>query len=177
MLKFNKTVKTQIIEAAISAKYKPLFEKAMRELSVAAREWAVKNSLHDLAIKSPPELLPFINSNSYVSLDNSKYIPDVYRLLNHDSRHISGVWFDDPVYTSNKYLPADFPQQLKVFAIVDECESTLSSLSSVVHSYTKAEKLFDDLPWIKEFYPNLPVTGTSLVASEQIAKLNEVMGS
>lgn len=40
-MKLNKTIKTQLVNAAIEAKYKDQHERYMRELTVAAREYAI----------------------------------------------------------------------------------------------------------------------------------------
>lgn len=158
MLKFNKTIKTQLINAAMTAKYKPRFEVAMRELSVAARKWAVENSLHNLAIKSPAELLPFIGSSSDIYFqDPNKGVEKVALYLGITGRYIRRVYFDDPVFTSGKSLPSDFPELLAVFAVVDECEATLITLSSVVRSYTNAKscsKIYHGLKSFILIYPS-----------------------
>lgn len=180
-IKLNKTIKNQIVEAAAEAKLKPIYEKAMNELTVAARKWQVGHSLHAEAMKCDPKLRNHIGATGYVHFEKSIHVRDDNLSMivrSSGSNYISGVRLDNPIYAPNgTCLPEDFPDYVKFKDIVSQIEKTYYEIKQTVHSYTKAEKMFEDLPWTKEFYPEQISTCTSLVAKETIDKLNEVMGA
>lgn len=69
MIKLNQSIKNRIISEAVKSKYRPLFEKARRELTIAGRDIAIANSLHNEAKKCSPELLRYIRSSYHIELE------------------------------------------------------------------------------------------------------------
>lgn len=66
----NKSVKANIVTQAISAKFKGEYEKAFRDVVVAARKFAITNSKHNefMALKLPTDMLLHINRESGLRL-------------------------------------------------------------------------------------------------------------
>lgn len=183
MIKLNQGIKNRIISEAVKSKYRPLFKKALLESTIAGRNIAIANSLHDEAKKCKPELLRHIHQVNRMSLQSDIYIEkDVIRLalLDSASRYVSSTEsFDEPVFAVLVHctLPESTPEYIALVKVVKEAHDFYNTIYAVIHSYSKAEKLFEDLPWTKEFYPDLPTKNTQLVDKQTIESINKVMQS
>lgn len=176
-MKLNKTIKTQLVNAAIEAKYKDQHERYMRELTVAAREYAIKNSHHEsLKSKLTNDELKHVRCRSYMDitvLRTGDYI------FNGDVTYFSTVDFDDPVYAyygSWEVKDEDLPQLAKFRQFVLDVLADTKQLQGVVGSYTTAKRLFEDLPWLKQYYPESEPTDTGLVDKATIDAINARFG-
>lgn len=142
-IKLNKTIKNQIVDAVVKSKFKPLYEKAERALCVAAREWAVRNSFHDEAMRCPTEFRTHISCDAYLRLETPIYF-DTYvsvLLTGNEQRQKRTVDIDDPVYAlKSRYIPDDLPARLELVKTVKDAFEFYKEVLNVVHSYTKAEK-------------------------------------
>lgn len=177
-MKLNKTIKTQLVNAAIEAKYKDQHERYMRELTVAAREYAVKNSHHEsLKSKLTNDELKYVERKSSLSFGNS-IETEGYQLGNRRA-WICNVSFDDPVYACYdcwEVKDEDLPQLAKFRQFVLDVLADTKQLQGVVGSYTTAKRLFEDLPFLKQYYPESEPTGTGLVDKATIDAINARFG-
>jgi hypothetical protein len=177
-MKLNKTIKTQLVNAAIEAKYKDQHERYMRELTVAAREYAIKNSHHEsLKSKLTSDELKYVDRKSSLNFNNS-IETEGYQF---ESRRawIYSVSFDDPVYAyygSWEVKDEDLPQLATFRQFVLDVVTDTKQLQGVVGSYTTAKRLFEDLPWLKQYYPESAPTGTGLVDKATIDAINARFG-
>lgn len=174
-MKFNKTIKTQMVNAAITDKFEKEFNKVKLELSKAVREMLIKTTNHESYIKKlTSEELGFVRCSTSATLRNSINVEKIPFTRNTRFSHIS---FDNVYGDDYTYLQDDDCKeisQLKDLAKLISDETT--QLSGVVHSYTKVKDLFEALPWIKKYYPEQIETGTSLVAKDVIDSINSKFG-
>lgn len=182
MIKLNQSIKNTIISEAVKSKYRPLFEKARRELTIAGRNIAIANSLHNEAKKCSPELLRHIGQTNRLSLSSDILIEkEVIRFALRDSISKNICYtesFDDPVFAAKHCsVPNSTPEYIALVKVIREAHDFYYTIYAVIHSYSKAEKLFEDLPWAKEFYPDLPTKNTQLVDKQTIDSINKVMQS
>lgn len=178
-IKLNKTIKNQIVLAALRATFKPQYEAAMRNLVVAARVWRVKNSLHDEAMKCSDELKRHIQTVNRVVFEHShRFIHLVvsFELQGKSRTYVDEVHLDDPVYASHGgYLPDDFPEYVALVKVIKEADDFYSTATAAIGAYTKAEKMFEDLQWTKTYYPEQISTCTALVDTATLERLNKVV--
>lgn len=181
MLKLNKTIRYQIAVAATKSKFLPLFEAAEKALVKAAHNHFVENSLHSDVMKLSKELLPFIQSTNHFRLYNSLRLTDVsFNILRGTgSQYLKYYQFNNPVFACDIHnVPEKFPEEIALIKVVKETDSFFKDVKSVLDTYTKAEKMFEDLPWTKEFYPyQTAFTGTMLVDIQTVEKINALMAA
>lgn len=173
-MKFNKTIKTRMINTAITDKFEKSYEQAVKKVEVAAREWLVENSLHNSIVsKLNSEELKYVQGTSSLPFNSSirtEFLPFI------NQRNNSQVNFS-PVYGADfYYLEDDLKELAELRELVKQAENELKELSSVVHSYTKVKDLFDALPWIKKHYPEQILTTGTMVAKDTIDSLNAKFG-
>lgn len=178
-MKLNKTIKTQLVNAAIEAKYKDQHERYMRELTVAAREYAIKNSHHEsLKSKLTNDELQHVSYKVRFNFDDVLRTDDY--IFNGDVTHVNSMVSDDPVYAyyGGYYLKdEDLPQLATFRQFVLDVVADTRQLQGVVGSYTTAKRLFEDLPWLKQYYPESEPTGTGLVDKATIDAINARFGN
>lgn len=178
-IKLNKTIKNQIVTEAIKSKFRPVYEKAVKELTVATRDEMVKNSMHQEVMELNPDLLRYVSSKNYCDVTHGRVFSSEIignLLTGRVSRYMCTLTFDNPVYACNCGINTDgLPQYKNLIKVIEQVESFYCDVTATIGSYTKAEKMFEDLPWTKEFYPEQISTCTGLVAKETIDKINEVM--
>lgn len=182
MIKLSQRIKNRIISEAVKSKYRPLFEKARRELTIAGRNIAIANSLHYEAKKCRPELLRHIGQTNRLSLQTDIGMENEVvgiALRDSNSRYIGYTEsFDDPVFAvKHCKVSNSTPEYITLVKVIKEAHDFYDTIYAVIHSYSKAEKLFEDLPWTKEFYPDLPTKNTQLVDKQTIDSINKVMQS
>lgn len=180
MIKLNQSIKNRIISEAVKSKYRPLFEKARRELTIAGRNIAIANSLHNEAKKCSPELLRCINQTNRLSLSSDILIEkDIvgFALCDSSSKRICYTEsFDDPVFAAKHCeVPKSTTEYITLVGVIKDAHDFYNTIRVVINSYSKAEKLFEDLPWTKDFYPDLPTKNTQLVDKRTIEQINSVM--
>ena len=174
-MKFNKTIKTRMINTAITDKFEKSYEQAVKKVEVAAREWLVENSLHNSIVsKLNSEELKYVQGTSSLSFNSAirtEFLPFI------NQSHKRQVNFA-PVYGTDFYYLEDekCPELAQLRELVKQAENELKELSSVVHSYTKIKDLFDALPWIKKHYPEQILTTGTMVAKDTINSLNAKFG-
>lgn len=175
-MKFNKTIKTQMINAVITDKFEKRYEEAVNNVAVAAREWLVANSLHESIVsKLNGDELKYCQATTSMSIQNNIYV-EFLPFLN-GPRYKGQVTFT-PVYGADYYYLEDdkCPELVHLRELVEEAKSDLNELSGIVHSYTKAKDLFDALPWIKKYYPEQILTTGTMVSKDVIDSLNAKFG-
>ena len=174
-MKLNKTIKVQMINAAITDKYEKQYEEAVKNVTIAARKWLVENSLHESIVsKLSEDELKYCQATTSMSIRDNIYVEHLPFLK---CRYKGQVSFS-PVYGADYYYVEDKNclELVKLRELVEDAKNELNDLSTVVHSYTKAVDLFDALPWIKKYYPKqIPTTGT-MVAKDVIDSLNAKFG-
>lgn len=174
-MKFNKTIKTQMINAAITNKFEKKYEDQVKNVELVARELLVENSLHESIVgKLSDEELKYCRATATVSFDcgiRLDYLPFTNQTC------ISQVSFS-PVYGADHYYLEDKKclELARLRCLVTTIKEELNELSTVVHSYSKAKHLFEALPWIKEFYPEQIVTSGTMVAKDVIDSINAKFG-
>lgn len=174
-MKFNKTIKVQMINAVITDKFEKRYEDQIKNVELVARHWLVENSLHESIVgKLNRDELEYCQATTSLHFDHSiniRYLPFT------NQTYISQVNFS-PVYGADYYyLKDDVCLELaRLRDLVTTIEVELNELSSVVHSYTKVKDLFDALPWIKKYYPEQILTTGVMVAKDVIDSLNAKFG-
>lgn len=180
MIKLNQSIKNCIISEAVKSKYRPLFEKARRELTIAGRNIAIANSLHNEAKKCSPELLRCISQTNRLCLSTDiEIVNPVISVALRDTvskRICYTESFDDPVFAAKHCeLPKSTPEYIELVKVIKDAHDFYNTLRAVIYGYSKAEKLFEDLPWTKDFYPDLPTKNTQLVDKRTIEQINRMM--
>lgn len=188
--KLNKTIREAIIKAALRSKHQEALDALEQEMQdvyyTASREECKHDYIESLnlesfitdlmptysyvSIGSRPYQLSFQNADAYLNAANVNY--RVYYGSNrtvyaNDSVNLIDIEKYDYVKKFHK----------KCRAFVKKVEEDLSTISAAVHTYNSAKKMFAELPWTQDFYPeeHKPVGG-ALVPIESIAKANELFG-
>lgn len=175
-MKFNKTIKIQMINAVIADKFEKRYEEAVKNVAIAAREWLVENSLHESIVsKLSNDELKYCQATTSMNMQNNILI-EFLPFLN-GPRYKGQVIFA-PVYGADyHYLEDDKCLELvQLRKLVEEAKNDLNELAGIVHSYTKVKDLFDALPWIKKYYPEQILTTGTLVSKDVIDSLNAKFG-
>ncbi len=175
-MKFNKTIKIQMINAVITDKFEKQYEDAVKNVSAAAREWLVENSLHESIVsKLNGDELKYCQATTSMNMRGNIHV-EFLPFLN-GSRYRGQVTFA-PVYGADYYYLEDdkCPELVNLRKLVEEAKNDLYELSGIVHSYTKVKDLFDALPWIKKYYPEQVLTTGTLVSKDVIDSLNAKFG-
>lgn len=166
----NKSVKANIVAQAISAKFKDEYEKAVRDVVVAARKFAISTSTHNefMALKLPVEMIHHVSAKTHWGLDSS--ISSKIDFIT----NTTAFRYDDPVYGFNgpSYLKAEhLPELAELYKLIKLIEKENDVLSAVIGSYSTAKKLIADLPWTEQYLPTASKC-TGLIAAEVIADIN-----
>jgi hypothetical protein len=173
-MKLSKKSKKQMIDSAITGRFKKQYDEALKQLTFDARELAVQASHHDSLVgKLSVEELKYCHGISHVYLRT--------RIETH------GLWFIgydylrnvrcDVVYGINTFTINDSFQPLREFrALVKLIVTETEALTSVVRSYTKSQDLFEALPWLKKYQPEQPPKNTGLINKELIEQINANFG-
>ena len=173
-MRFNKSIKTQMVQAVITDKYEKKYEEAVNKVNAAARKILIKNSKHDSIVgKLDAEELKYVQATTSMSF-NSGIRLDGVPFANQSSKRAA---YFEPVYAADfMYLEDTCKPLADLRTLVSEIVEQLRELSSVVHSYTKVKDLFDALPWIKQYYPEQIETTGTLVDKTLIDELNAKFG-
>lgn len=173
-MKFNKSIKTQMVNAAITEKYRVRYEEQVRHLEMMVRHWLVGQSKHEsITSKLDVDELKYCQAVSYVAFNRI----NVEELPFTTTSKVSGVGFE-PVYGADIYRIVDDEhlELRRLRDLVSVIEKDLHELSNIVHTYKKINDLFEDLPWIKKHYPDDESIGNIIVPKDVIDSLNVKFG-
>lgn len=193
-LKLNKTIKTHIADMAIRKKFKAEFDAKMAALSDEAY-----NVLYAKYHNEDFEVLPerakvLIREARIVDMRNgfkmdynanrvyghAGYGLDIAFQTNHD---IGEIKLTKPVYAPSHYGRASSLEELdpslnklrEFLKTVSEARDTL--INAMTH-YKSTDKMFKELPWSEEFYPEAEKKPTcNIVPVSTIAAANDIMGT
>jgi hypothetical protein len=70
----------------------------------------------------------------------------------------------------------DLPELVKLREVVKDIEAERKKLFNVVSTYRDTKNLVADFPWIEEYLPERPVTGTAVIAVDTINSINAAYG-
>lgn len=189
-MKLNKKIKTHIVDMAIRDKYKAKFDALMQ----AMRDKAY-SGLYDEYHNEDFELLPersrkYVGKTTYVDVPTIR----VGNYLRHGVERgygldvalqtrntIEYIELGQPVYgTEHKFYNAsdlfrDEYHDLVTF--LKEASKARETLVNAMTHYRSCKKMFAELPWTEEYYPEHEKTPTvNLVPVSTIAAANGLMG-
>lgn len=173
----NKTIRANVVNAAIKAKYQSKFDKALSALQVAARNFAIKESFHNEfeALSLSDEMLSHIKVKTHFEFNSDIYV-EIVDFINY--RRIRTVSFN-PVKANNSsyYLNDKDVKELPALRLlVEEIVNEQETLKTVIGSYRNVKKLIADLPWVERYLPEASKPSTDLIAVDVINDINAKFG-
>ncbi|WGH28537.1 hypothetical protein 13VV501A_gene0041 [Vibrio phage 13VV501A] len=190
MLKLNKQIKTHIADMAIRKKFKPEFTLLMQALKDAAYK-----GLYDKYYNEDFDLLPersraLVQNSALVSIDTLKMERTEYRgretgyglnVAFDTYRELGDITLDKRILGVRHriYNATDlFKEEYKALvALLKEASEARDTLLAAMAHYKNADKMFKELPWTEEFYPEQDKKPKcNVVPVSTIAAANEIMG-
>lgn len=188
--KLNKTIKEAIIKAALRHKYQEelndLQEEVVEVLYKAARKACKQDYIESLAL--PDEVKRVMKKANRVYTGDSCnfiYMPNARKYLNvKDTRF--RIYFGDDRLVYNDSSKVEYSQinkyasvkalEKKIRDFVKKVEDDLEKITVAVYSFSNAKKMFDEMSWTKDLYPDeFKPVGGQLVPVAVIEQANELM--
>lgn len=193
-LRLNNKIKTHIADMAIRNKFKAEFDAKLANLCKVAEEELRKqyhNEDFDVLPERAKALVPstkcvFLGRNHIQMNREIKYGVDRGYGLNvaFDTRlSIDFIELSKSVYartshSGNASLPdAAEPALKELISFLKECSKARDTLISAMAHYRTVKKMFAELPWTEQFYPEQEKKPTcNIVPVSTIAAANDIMG-
>jgi len=189
-LKLNKSIKTQIADMAIRSKYKAEFTERLKAVTDKAYSELYEKYHNDVFGVLPQSVRPSLRASKQVDIPRLQMKIETscgkeygYGLnVAFDTRaRIDALTLDKEVigtdykfHNALELFEAGFKTLTNFLKTASEARQTL--IDAMVH-YKSAEKMFKELPWTEEFYPEQEKKPTcNIVPVSTIAAANELMG-
>lgn len=190
MLKLNKQIKTHIADMAIRKKFKAEFDTLMQAVKDAAYK-GLYEKYHNADFEVLPErakkIISRVRTVDWPTLDMESYVYNGkergYGLnVAFETRSkLQEITLDKPIlgptytiYNAYELFESEYKALTTFLKEVSEARNTL--LAAMVH-YKNADKMFKELPWTEEFYPEQDKKPKcNVVPVSTIAAANEIMG-
>lgn len=184
-MNLNNKIKTHIADMAVRNKFKAEFDAKLANLCKVAEE-ELRKQYHNEDFDTLPERAKALVSKvgeirlGQSSLDLSglglNVAFDTYREVH--TLPVSKTIYAKTDYSGRSRLPDTAEPALKEFiSFLKECSKARDTLISAMAHYRTVKKMFAELPWTEQFYPEQEKKpACNIVPVSTIVAANEIMG-
>lgn len=189
-MRLNNKIKTHIADMAIRNKFKAEFDAKLANLCKVAEEELRKQYHNEDFDVLPERAKALVSSAQYVHLGRGglemhgenehgfglSVAFDTYRKIH--VIPVSKTVYAKTDYSGNARLPeAAEPALKELISFLKECSKARDTLISAMAHYRTVKKMFAELPWTEQFYPEQEKKPTcNIVPVSTIVAANEIMG-